>query len=410
MEKLGRFVAGVLFVAAVAVTSFYAGYSLPRAGVAAASAPAPVSPTATPGSREYFDVFWEAWNLVQDEFYNRQAVDPERLTYGAIKGMLEALDDPHTSFSTPDQTRVSEEDMRGSFFGVGIQVEERDGKLVVVAPIDDTPAQRAGIRAGDIIAGVDGQPLTGTTLREAVTLIRGPRGSKVRLSIERAGAGQPLEFELVRSEIRMSIVKTEMLEGQIGYVKLNMFSANAGADVKRALQELMKEKPVGIVFDLRNNPGGLLHSSVDVASQFLESGVVLIEEHRDGKVDTFHVKPGGVATNVPLVVLVNKGSASASEIVAGALQDHQRAVLIGEPTFGKSTVQNVHKLSDQSSVRITFAQWWTPKRQELNHKGLHPDIVVTVTEADRAATRDPQLQAAVAHLRQAAASSTVIGN
>ncbi|MBI2940759.1 MAG: S41 family peptidase [Chloroflexi bacterium] len=401
MERVGRVLASVLFVVAVAVTSFYFGYTLPR------PAGRPVLPTPTPAAsepadqaaRERFAVFWEAWNIVEREFYNRQGVDYDKMTYGAIKGMLASLDDPHTAFATPSQARVSEDDMRGTFYGVGIQVEMKDGKLVVVAPVDDTPAQRAGVRPGDVIVAVDGRPLTGVTLTDAVTLIRGPRGSHVQLTIERAG-GQALSFDLVRAEIRMVTVKTEMLDGRIAYIKLNSFSATASGDLQRVLRTVLRDRVAGIIFDLRNNPGGLLQAAVDVASQFLRDGVVLYEERRDGRFDPFYVKPGGLAPDVPMVVLVNKGSASASEIVAGALQDRGRALLIGEQTYGKSSVQNVHRLSDSSSVRVTFAQWWTPNRQDLNRKGLAPDLVVPLTDEDRTADRDPQLQAATLHLQQ----------
>ncbi len=350
---------------------------------------------------DVFRVFWEAWNLVDREFYNQQSIDHTKMTYGAIKGMLETLDDPYTNFANPVHGQVTEEDMRGSFDGIGVVVEVKDKKLTVVAPQEDSPGARAGIKPGDIIVKVDGQDTEKLNLLEAVALIRGPRGSKVTLTIVREGEPAPLEIQVTRAEIKVVNVRTRMLEGDVAYVKLNGFAVPTGQQLADAVRQATSQKPKGLILDLRNNPGGLLNTAVEIAAVFMRDGVVLHEDGRDGSSRSVPVRRGrntGVATEQPMVVLVNKGSASASEIVAGALQDNGRAILVGEATFGKDTVQNVHDLSDKSSVRITIARWATPKRQEIHQKGLQPDIEVKLTEEDLKNGVDPQLMRAVEYL------------
>ena len=399
MINLVRAVLLSALLTAVGAGSYYAGYTTGHASAVPTPTPGPApSASPTPTLQSQFGLFWEVWQIVDGEYYDRSALDYERLTYGAIRGMLEALGDPHTSFADPAIARVSEEDMQGSFDGVGIQVEMKDGRLTVVAPIDDTPGARAGIRPGDVIIRVDDTDATQLSLMEAVARIRGPRGTKVRLTIAREGAAEPLVFEIARAEIRPVNVQTKLLEGSIGYVRLNSFTANSGEELKAALGSLLEQRPKALILDLRNNPGGLLQAAVDVSSQFLKDGVVLYEQRRDGDAVPFAVKPGGIATDLPLAVLVNQGSASASEIVAGALQDRGRAILVGEHTFGKDSVQNVHRLSNSASVRVTFARWYTPKRQDIRQKGLTPDLAVPLAEEDIRAQRDPQLDRAVEYL------------
>jgi carboxyl-terminal processing protease len=383
---------------AVGGGSYYAGYTADH-HTAQSAAPAPTpSPTPTAALQSHFDLFWEVWQLVDGEFYDRAALDYDKLTYGAIRGMLEALGDPHTSFADPEVARVSEDDMRGSFDGIGVQIEIKDGKLTVVAPIEGTPGERAGLRAGDVITRIDDADAAQLSLMDAVARIRGPRGTAVRLTIFREGTAEPLVFEVIRAEIKPVNIRSQMLPGSIGYIRLSNFTASSGDEVKAAVAGLLEQHPKGLILDLRNNPGGLLQSAIDVSSQFLKEGVVLYEKRRDADAVAFNAKPGGLATDLPMVVLVNKGSASASEIVAGALQDHGRAILVGESTFGKDSVQNIHKLSNGASARITFARWYTPKRQDISEKGLVPDVAVPLTPEDAQAQRDPQLDRAVEYL------------
>lgn len=403
LVKAVQILIAAILVTTVGAASYFGGYEAGRRSTTPVAAPATTTPAQEAGNLDadspYFKVFWEAWHLVDKEFYDRSAVDYTKMTYGAIKGMLESLNDPYTSFATPSHAQITEEDMRGSFDGIGVVVEIKDKKLTVVAPQEGSPGEKAGIKPGDVITAVDGRDVSDLTLLEAVSLIRGPRGTVVRLTIVREGEPSPLELEVTRAEIKIVNVKVKDLGDGVAYVKLNGFAAPTAYELNDAVKRIVSQKPKGLVLDLRNNPGGLLQTSVDVASIFLREGVVLYEDQRDGESIPFNVKRGAVAADVPLVVLINKGSASASEIVAGALQDNGRAVLVGEQSFGKDTVQNVHELSDKSSVRITIARWATPRRQDIHQKGLKPDIEVKLTEDDVKAGRDPQLDKAVEYLK-----------
>ncbi|MCC6177856.1 MAG: S41 family peptidase [Chloroflexi bacterium] len=342
--------------------------------------------------QQRFRLFWETWQIVEKEFYDKGQIDHQKMMYGAVKGMVEAVGDPYTIYMTPAQRDVNETDLRGSFDGVGVQVDLRDGKLTVVAPIDDTPAAKAGMRTGDIIVQVDGKSLNGKSLNDAVELIRGQRGTDVTLTVARLGVADPLTFTMTRAEIKMKSVRTRLLDHQVGYVRISTFSASTGSEMATAMQDLMAQQPHGVVIDLRANPGGYLHTAVETAGQFLTSGsVVLYQVSGDGSRKIYKTDSAGAATDAKLVVLVNKGTASASEILAGALRDNGRAILIGEQTFGKGTVQNVHQLSDKSGLRVTTAQWLTPNEQRLQGVGLTPDRIVALP-ADTPATTDPTVQ------------------
>ena len=356
-----------------------------------------------------FQVFWEAWGLLEREFYNRPALDSQVMTYGALKGLVESLGDPHTIFSTPTEREAQDVSLRGSFDGVGVQVDQRDGVLRVVAPIEGSPAEQAGIRAGDVIRAVDGKTVKDLTLQEVVQLIRGPRGTTVTLTIVRDGEPAPLEVQIQRAEIKLQSVRARMLDGGLGYLRITSFSSSTGADAVAAVSQLMASDPRGLVVDVRSNPGGYLSAAVDVASQFMSDGVVLYQQSASGSRQEYRSKAGGRATTLPVVVLIDRGSASASEIVAAALRDNGRAVLIGEPSYGKGTVQTVHRLSDSSGLRVTSAQWLTPSGRPLERNGLQPDLLVSGSVADQAAG-DAQLAAAVRYLQdQATAAQTRSG-
>lgn len=344
------------------------------------------------------EVFWEAVQLLHDHFYGEPPQGRD-LTYAAIRGVLRALNDPFTSFVEPEMARIFEEDMQGEFEGIGATVRmNEDGELVIVAPIEGSPAEAAGLRPGDIVLEVDGKRLKGMTLLEAVSLIRGPRGTRVRLKILRAGQ-EPFEVEIVRDRIEIPTVSARLIEEpgkpKLGYLKLNDFNARATRQVREELQAFRDQGVEGLIFDLRNNPGGLLTTSIEVASQFLEEGsVVLIERGKDGE-EVHRARSGGLWLDKPLVVLVDAGSASASEIVAGAIQDHKRGVLVGTTTFGKGSVQSPHTLSDGSSLRVTIAHWFTPNGRQIHNQGITPDVVVEASPADLEVGRDPQLERAI---------------
>jgi carboxyl-terminal processing protease len=358
-----------------------------------------------PTDREQFRIFWEAWSLVSREFYNRAAIDPQKLTYGAVKGMVESLGDPYTAFSTPRDKELSDASLRGSFDGVGVQVDLRDGQLRVVAPIEGSPAEQAGIRAGDVIVRVDDRDVKNLDINVIVPMIRGPRGSTVRLTVTRTGEAGPLEFSMARAEIKIENVRSRMIGDDVGYVRIASFSATSGADTTAALTRLLASSPHGIVLDLRSNPGGYLTAAVDVSSQFMNDGVVLYQQAAGGDRQEYRSKSGGQATALPIAVLIDRGSASASEIVAAALQDNGRAVLVGEKSYGKGSVQTDHRLSDRSGLRVTSAIWLTPNGRPLEQQGLNPDLAVA-TPQDGAGGVDVQLDAAVRYLRGGATASS----
>jgi carboxyl-terminal processing protease len=358
----------------------------------------------TSEEQQRFQVFWEAWQVVEKEFYNQNQIDHQKLMYGAIKGMVDAVGDPYTFYQTPTQRDLNDTDLRGSFDGVGIQVDVKDGKLTVVSPIEGSPAEAAGLVPGDVVLAVDGKSIVGKTLNDTVGLIRGPRGTDVTLTIGRQGVPDPFPVTLTRAEIKLSSVRSRMLDSGIGYVRISTFAANTGPEMSKAVNDLMAQRPRGIVIDLRNNPGGYLQSAVETASQFMDTGsVVLYQQSGNGDRKTYRTDTAGAATQAKLVVLINKGSASASEILAGALRDDGRAILIGEKSFGKGTVQNVHQLSDTSGLRVTTAQWLTPSEQPIQGVGLIPDRPVDMPAAstipvEPTPASDPQLDAAVRYL------------
>ena len=358
----------------------------------------------TPEQQARFKVFWEAWGLVQREFYDRGALDGQTMTYGAVRGMLDSLGDSHTAFSTPQEKQVQDSSLRGSFEGIGVQIDQRDGKLRVVAPIEGSPAERAGIRAGDIISHVDGRELQDVPLQEILLLIRGQRGTTVTLTIERAGEPAPLTIVVERAEIKLEHVRSRMLESGFGYVRITQFSATSAKDTTAAIKQLLEQHPKGLILDLRSNPGGFLTAAVDISSQFLDDGVILYQQGPSGQRQEYRAKGGGQATDVPVAVLIDKGSASASEIVAAALRDNGRAVLVGEKSYGKGSVQTVHTLSDKSGLRVTTAIWLTPGGQPLEKQGLVPDLVIAPAQPDQVG-QDPQLDAAVRQLQTQTAAS-----
>ena len=342
-----------------------------------------------------FVPFWEAWGLVHQQYVD-QPVDDEKLMQGAIRGMLNALGDQHTSYLTPGEYQLLTSDLQGQLEGIGAEVDASGEFVKIISPLPGSPAEAAGILPGDTIIKVDHQDLTGLSGTEVIMRVRGPAGTTVHLTIQREGHEEPLEFDIVRAKITIPSVESKMLEGNIGYVKINNFGADTTDDLRSTLKDVMAKKPKGLVLDLRGNPGGYLDAAIGVVSQFIGDGTVMLEKFGDGHEETYTARTGGLALDVPLVVLVNEGSASASEIVAGAIQDRARGTLVGEKTYGKGTVQTSSILShDEGAVKITIARWLTPEGRTIHGLGLEPDVAVILTEDDRAAGRDPQLDKAI---------------
>lgn len=345
-----------------------------------------------------FRPYWEAWDLVEESFYG-ELPDAKTQTYGSIRGMLAALGDPNTFFIEPPDREIEEAQFQGRYGGIGADYTMRDGYLVVVTPFEDSPASRADIRPGDIIVVVDRTDIFGLSQNEALLLIRGGVGTKVELTIRREGELEPLILQLTREEIEASTVTWELKEGGIGYLKLSFFGGRTNEELRHALAQLQSQGATSLILDLRNNPGGLIGAAVDVASQFIDTGLILYQRDAQGNDQPFPAKKGGLATETPLAILVNGGTASAAEIVAGALSDHQRTVIIGEKTFGKGSIQTVRELSDHSSIHVTTAHWLTPEGHEIEGPGLIPDLEVPLPQEDIDNQRDPQLDRALAYLR-----------
>lgn len=331
-----------------------------------------------PDTPKDFDVFWEAWAIIQAHFIDRDILDTKELTYGAIQGLVTALgDDGHTTFLTPSALERQQSAMAGSFSGIGAQLGMKEGLPVIIAPIDDSPAAEAGIKPGDIILGVDGEDVTNLTLDEIVDKVRGPAGTEVVLTLLREGESSSIEVKLVRREIKVAAVSWTMVPGtKVALVRLNQFSATAKTEIVAAYKALQAAGAESIILDIRNNPGGLLTQAVSVTSQFLKNGNVLQEENAQGRRRAFRVESGGVATEIPMVVLINPGSASSSEIFAGAIQDHARGQLIGETTFGTGTVLQTFTLEDGSALLLGTSQWLTADGRLIRKQGIKPDIEV----------------------------------
>ncbi len=343
-----------------------------------------------------FAPFWEAWDLLHQRYVD-QPLDDTALMQGAIRGMLASLGDQHTSYMDPNEYKDANTALDGSFEGIGAYVDTSGDYLSIISPISGSPAEAAGLQSGDKIIAIDGVDMTGVAPDLARRKVLGPAGTKVKLTILRQGQDQPFDVEIIRAKIVVPSVESKMLDNNLGYVKINTFGQTTTQELKDALSGLMAKNPRGLILDVRNNGGGYLDTAVGVASQFIKQGqVVLYEKYGDGKRDEYRTEAGGLATDIPMVMLVNEGSASASEILAGALQDYGRAKLVGVTTYGKGSVQIWTPLSNnQGAVRITIAKWLTPKERAIHKIGLTPDYFVPMTLDDIKAKRDPQLDEAI---------------
>ena len=342
-----------------------------------------------------FATFWQAWDLVH-QYYVDQPVDNTKLIQGAISGMINALGDPHSGYWTPQETTDANTAMAGSYDGIGAYVDTTGAYLTITKALSGYPAEKAGLQVGDQIIAVDGTDVTGMDPDLVrMTKVMGPAGTSVQLTIRRTGVDNPLEFTIMRAHIVIPSVTSKMLDHNIAYIQITVFGDTTASDFQTQLSALMAQKPSGIILDLRDNGGGYLDAGIAVASQFIDHGVIVSEQYGDGTKTPHEALSSGLATNIPLVVLVNENTASASEIVSGAIQDDGRGKLVGVTTYGKGSVQNWIPLSDGGTARITIARWLTPNGRTIDKKGLTPDKVVTMTQADYTAGRDPQLDAAV---------------
>jgi carboxyl-terminal processing protease len=391
MLKAFKVAAAVLAVLVLVVASFGAGVFFDRSS----------KWLVQPGDSKDVDLS-SAVNEVAG-IINDMALKPSSeasMTAGAIDGMLESLEDSHAVYFDAKHYEYFNEQNSGMFYGIGVTIANEGDDLVVQSVIEGTPAEAAGLKAGDIVVTIDGEKRDRWDTDEAVLRIRGAEGTKVTLGIRRDGAEQLQDFTIVRAKIDVPNTESEMLEGDIGYVRLYQFTERAGDDVRDEVKKLADQGAKGFIFDLRDNPGGLLSSSVDVASLFVKDGVIVRVEDREGTVEQHHAT-GDTVTDAPLVVLINGNSASASEIVGGALQDYGRAKLVGEQSFGKGSVQQIEQLSFGGAIKLTIAHYLTPKNRVIDKKGLTPDVVVPMApelQADKAT--DTQLKAAIAELKK----------
>lgn len=340
-----------------------------------------------------FKPFWQTWNLVLQNYVD-QPVDQSKMMQGAISGMLAALGDKHTSYMDPKEFEQANTSLEGEYTGIGAWIDITGEYVEIISPMKGMPAEAAGLKAGDLILKINGEDMTDIDGALVQQRILGPAGEDVTLTILRGE--ETLDVTITRAKIVVPVVDYEMLEGNIAYVALYNFNDFSTPKLREALEDLMDQNPKGLIFDLRDNGGGYLTTAIEVASEFIGNGVIMYEEYGDGTRDTYTAQRGGLATDIPLVVLVNEGTASASEIVAGAIQDRGRGELVGVVTYGKGTVQTWIGLDDNSGgVRITIARWLTPNEKQISDVGLTPDYIVEYTEEDFNAGIDPQLDKAI---------------
>lgn len=338
--------------------------------------------------------FWEAWNKLHDNFIG--SLDPKALVYGAISGMIRASGDPYTAFSDPDASKQFKESLRGSFSGIGAEMGIKSGLIVVIAPLSGSPAEKAGVQAGDVVVAVDKEPITeDMSLDEVVRSIRGPKGEKVELTLLHKDAKETSDITIVRDDIEVQSVKMEVRDG-IAIITITNFNEDTAQKFVEVAKRAKQQNVKGVVLDVRNNPGGYLDAAVTIASQFLQPGDAVVTEK--GKKEITHSsKISGTLHGIPVVVLVNHGSASASEILAGALQDNLDTPIVGEKSFGKGSVQEVLTLSDDSTLRVTIAKWFTPKGKSINEQGIEPSVTV---KDDTNTPEDEQLQKAIEEVKK----------
>ena len=404
-------ITNALLIASAAVLLFGLGYKLGEGK----SAFLQLNTSSIQKKNVNFDMFWKVWDTHEKKYVDQKKLDEKKMYYGAIKGMVASIEDPYTFFLTPTENKQSKDDLGGRFEGIGAQLGLKDNRVVVVAPLKNSPAEKAGLRAGDVIVKVDSKPTADMLLTQVVSLVRGNKGTKVSLTIERDG--KELDFSVMRDTIQVESVETNLNEisrtctencDRVAYLKLNQFGDSTVDEWEQKVAEInaawKSGKVKGLVLDLRDNPGGYLESSVYLAGEFLEQGKLVVkQESTTYENKDYYVTRGGSLLSIPLVVLINKGSASAAEILAGALRDHKRAQLVGEKSFGKGSVQEALDLGDGMGLHVTVAKWVLPKGEWINGKGIEPGIKLenVVPEGNTMSRElDKQLDKAIERLTQ----------
>jgi len=343
-----------------------------------------------------FGLFWDAWHLIEEKYVDRDNLNRQGMIYGAISGLLKSLDDPYSVFMEPTESKKFIDDMGGSFEGIGAEIGMRKGVLTIISPLEGMPAQEAGLRAGDKILKIDDTLTADLTLDEAVNLIRGPKNTEVFLLVMRDEWDETKEIKITRGTIKIPIIKWEMKEENIAYIQFYHFTENAPKEFEKVVNQILDAQAKGLILDVRNNPGGYLEVAVDIVSWFLPKGELVVAEDFGNSQRNEHRSEGyNALAGLPTVILVNEGSASASEILAGALRDVKEIKIIGQKTFGKGSVQQLEKLKDGSSIKITVAKWLTPAGLSICEEGITPDVEIKLTDEDINEMRDPQLDKAL---------------
>lgn len=384
--KLKKNLASVLLVSTVGIAMFFVGFSLGERSV--------FCPVCAPEDIN-FSLFWETFNKLKQEYVDPDKIKEKGVLYGAISGMVKSLGDPYTVFMTPQESKQFMEDVSGRFEGVGMEIGVKANGLQVIAPLEGTPAQRAGLRAGDKIIKINGQSTQDMTVDEAARLIRGPKGTKVTLTIFREEWDKVQDIEIERAVIEIPSLEWKLIDDNIAYIKIYHFTEKAGFEFSKIAIQVLASDADRIILDLRNNPGGYLEVANNIASYFLKKGSLITIEDSGEQKKEHRSRAGSVFTEYPTVILINEGSASGSEILAGALRDNRGIKLIGKQSFGKGSVQRLEDLSDGSSLKVTTAKWLTPKGETIHGVGLKPDIEVDLTEQDYLNDKDPQLEKAI---------------
>ncbi len=342
-----------------------------------------------------FNLYWEVWDRLKRDYVDKNKISDEQMFYGSLRGLAESMNDPYTTFMDPEEAKEFASDMSGTFEGIGAEVGMRNDIITIIAPLAGMPAEKAGLRAGDRIYAIDGESTLGMSVDEAVKKIRGTKNSEVVLTVIRDDEDKPLDISIIRGLIVVKSVKTEMRSDGVMLITVSNFNDDTEALFLEAIQETLLKNPKGLILDLRNNPGGYLNTAISMASAWIPEGPVVVEQFGEGGREEYFASGSAPLKNFKTVVLINGGSASASEIVAGALRDYKKATLLGQKSYGKGSVQSLRDLSDGSSLKITVAQWLTPGGDYINDKGIDPEIEVEITKEDVSADRDPQLQKAV---------------
>ena len=391
--KLLKFSVWVCIFFLFAVLIFGSGFIIGR--ITVNSVRIPYLESSNPKLSDLLKPFFQTWDLVHEQYIDQPVTDVD-LVQGSIKGLMQSLGDPHSTYMSPDQYRQFNAPLEGKYTGIGVWIDSSKDYLTIDGLMPGSPAEKAGILPGDIVTAVDSKDMTGLHPELVLRQIQGPAGTNVTLTLVRKGELKPITVIVTREVINIPAVKSELINGKVAYIHLIQFSQNADNEFRKAFLELQKSKPVGLILDLRDNPGGFVETALQITSEFINQGNILIEESGDGSRHYYPSRGNGIALNIPLVVLINQNSASAAEITAGAIQDHLRASLVGTTTYGKGSVQNwIPLLGDNGAIRISVARWLTPNGRQINKNGLSPDFFVEITNDDVKRGKDPQRDAAI---------------